>query len=370
MVETSPFVFSGPAPPDDVVGRSEVIAALTNRALAGRFTLLTAPRRYGKTSLVRRLQRDAHRGKALVVVIVDLLGIATTSDLAGRMAQAWTRLPAGAVERAVTKVARYVPELRAGAGGVSASVQLRPVDPSTANRTLEAILDVPLQVARRMDRRVLVVLDEFQAVADVPGADATIRSQIQHQTDHVAYLFCGSEQSTLEVLFSLRSAPLYGQAEPFTLRPLAPDVAGRFVDGRFHRTGRTISADVLAALLSVSAGHPQRTMLLAHHLWEATAAGTEAGLDEFEAALGVALQRGTDEFHAVLASLNAAQRRAIRLAAWGEPFFGAAAGRMSLNKGSGQAAVKGLREAGLLFEDGGLVDPLLAEWIRRRDPRP
>lgn len=369
VVESSPFVFAGPAPPDDVVGRDEVIAALTNRALAGRFTLLTAPRRYGKTSLVRRLQRDAHRGKALVVVVVDLLGIATVADLSGRMAQAWTRLPAGPVEKAVAKVGRYVPELRVGAGPVGATAQLRP-DPSAANRTLEAVLDVPYRVAEKLERRVLVVLDEFQAVADVPGADATIRSQVQHQTDRVAYLFCGSEQSTLQLLFHDRAAPLYGQAEPFTLFPLPPDAAGPFIDRRFQRTDRRLTDSAMRLLLEASAGHPQRTMLLAHHVWEQTPAGAVAGVDEVEAALVIALERGTDEFHGVLAGLSTPQRKALRLAAWGEPFFGAAAARLQLPKGSAQSALASLRDAGLVDDDGRLVDPFLAEWLRRRDARP
>ncbi len=39
---------------------------------------------------------------------------------------------------------------------------------------------MPRAVAERLDRRVLVVLDEFQAIAEVERADAIIRSQIQH----------------------------------------------------------------------------------------------------------------------------------------------------------------------------------------------
>ena len=50
QIETSPFVFDGPAPPGDVVGRAVEVAALTDRAMNGRFVLLYAPRRYGKTA--------------------------------------------------------------------------------------------------------------------------------------------------------------------------------------------------------------------------------------------------------------------------------------------------------------------------------
>jgi AAA+ ATPase superfamily predicted ATPase len=76
-IETSPFVFEGPAPPDDVVGREAELAALADRAMHGRFVLLYGPRRYGKTSLIHRIRRDATRSGDLSVVLIDLMGVQT-----------------------------------------------------------------------------------------------------------------------------------------------------------------------------------------------------------------------------------------------------------------------------------------------------
>lgn len=149
-------------------------------------------------------------------------------------------------------------------------------------------------MAQRTGRRVLVVLDEFQAVAGVPPVDAVIRLVIQHQRERVSYLFAGSEQSLLDSLFSVRAAPrLYGQAERLVLPPLAPE-------------------------------------------------------------------------------LNHSQRKALRLAAWREPFYGSAARRLGLPKSAAQAAEATLTRLGLLADSPRrtLVDPLLGEWLRRRNPRP
>lgn len=87
-IEASPFIFDGPLPPTEVVGRDVELAALADRAARGRFTLLYAPRRYGKTSLIRRLQADAG-DRDLVVVIVDLEGCQTVDDLGRRIADAY-----------------------------------------------------------------------------------------------------------------------------------------------------------------------------------------------------------------------------------------------------------------------------------------
>jgi hypothetical protein len=79
---------------------------------------------------------------------------------------------------------------------------------------------------------------------------------------------------------------------------------------------------------------------------------------------------------AVDASLSVPQRKVVRLLAWGEPPTGAAAARLGLSKGSAAAATKALVERSLAIAPEGapgpvrLVDPLLAEWTRRRRARP
>lgn len=369
-IETSPFVTAGPAPADDVVGREEVLATIADRAAHGRFVLLTAPRRYGKTTLVRRLARDAAVHRNLVVVIVDLLGVATMDEIALRMAQAWSRLPAGPVAKALARVLPFVEGI--GVAGGMVSLSLRPRPASTPD-TLQAVLDVPRAVAERTASRVLVVLDEFQAVAGIERADAVIRSQIQHQTEQVSYLFAGSEQSVLELLFTDRARPLYGQAERIELGGFDPDALAEYVDSRFEETERSIAGPAMSAYLAATGGHPQRSMLLADTMWATVQAGETVEVPEVATAVDDALARCGEEFTALLAMLTDNQIRTARLLAWGEPLTGAAAGRLALSQGSARSAAATLRARGVFALREGLpvhVDPFLAEWLRRLGPRP
>jgi hypothetical protein len=372
QIETSPFVFDGPAPPDDVVGRSVEIAALTDRAMHGRFVLLYAPRRYGKTSLIHRIRRDASATNDLAVLLVDFLGVQTIEDMANRIGQSFRSMPDSRFASALRRKAGRHPELSAQLGTGPASLRVRRPE-RDAPHLLEDLLRLPYTVAEDIERRCLVVMDEFQAVADVPNAEALIRATIQHQRDRLSYLFAGSEQSVLTTIFGSQAAPLYGQAEQFRLGRLKNDDIADLVESKFDSTGRTIG-EALPYLLDTARGHPQRAAFLAHHLWEETEPGGTAEVETWIKAFDAAMRRSKHEFIAVEAGLEPGQRKMARLLAWGEPPYGASAGRLGLPKGTATKAIAALERRSLAWrpyeEDLELVDPLFTAWIRDRDPRP
>ncbi|MGH9225227.1 MAG: AAA family ATPase [Acidimicrobiales bacterium] len=366
MSSTSPFIFDGPLPPGEVTGRDDELATLTDRAAHGRFVLLHAPRRYGKTSLVGRLSADAEQTGDLAVVRADLEGVLTIDDIARRLHHAYRQLPSGALARALHRALAGL-----GALGFSAGVagfQLAPRPAAEATPVLERLLDLPYEAAARVGARILVVLDEFQAIGAVVNADALLRSRIQHQRDRVSYLFCGSEQSLLRTIFAERARPLFGQAEQIALGPLPPEVAAAFVAVRFEATGRQ-PGEALAALVALTAGHPQRVAFLADALWQLTDEGVTADLGLWAAALDRALSRSAAEFTALESGLEPGQRKMARVLAAGEPPTGAYAARLGLSKGGARGALGALVDRGHAHETDGtfrLVDPLYAEWVRRR----
>lgn len=369
MSVTSPFVFDRPVPPGDLVGRDEVLAVIRDRAAHGRFMLLAAPRRYGKTSLVRRLAADAALTGDLHVVHVDLLGVQQLADVTRRFGRALRDLPVrGALRGALEALVRHAPELAATIGWGAVTVSARHTPPPSAEAALESLLDLPARAAERLGATVLVVLDEFQDVDTVAGADTTIRAVIQHQRS-VAYLFAGSEPSTMEAIFADRRRALYAQAERITLGPLPDDELGIFVEGRFAGTGRRVDAATIAEYLAFVAGHPQRAMFVAHHLWSATPEGTVADRDRLAAAVEGALTAYAYEGAQTMRTLPGAQAKVARLVAHGEPVHGSAARRLELAKSSASQAVAALRAATVVVGDPPrLVDPLLAEWLRRELP--
>ena len=208
---------------------------------------------------------------------------------------------------------------------------------SPPSQTLEALLALPPQAASRTGTRVLVVLDEFQAVAEVWQADAVLRSPIQQHRQQVSYLFAASEQGVLRGLFSERAAPLLGQAERFELGPLPAPVAAEYVSEQFSSTGRDAGA-ALAPLVQAAAGHPQRLNFWPIICGTSCPAAVRPTTTPGGRHMTRALTYVRPELLAVWNGIGGNHRKALRLAAWGEPLFGAAANRLRLSGGSATRA--------------------------------
>jgi hypothetical protein len=367
-----PFRYEEPLEPDELVDREDELAAVHGRVSAGRNTRVTAPRRYGKTSLLRRLLRDCEL-EGVVGVYVDFYGVLTLADVSARIEAAYEQALRGPLARWFQGVRRTLQPIgRVSAG--PASVQLgagagpTPVSPQTA---LLERLAMPKRLAERTGRTVAVVFDEFQAVLTAgEQTDAVFRSEIQHHGDRVAYVFAGSHPGMMRQLFAERSRPFFDQAAPLTLGPLPDAAAAAHIGDVFERTGRSCD-EVLGALLALGEGHPQRVMQLAAHLWAHTAVGTAADHETWQRTVESVGAETTDAFRQHWDGLPASYRRALSaIAAADAPLLSKTAqSAHGTRPGTTNKAVASLREAGDIEVDQHsatgwkVIDPLWRAWI-------
>lgn len=367
MQHPNPFVYSRPVGADDVVDRDEETRRLLEAAAGGHYVRLYAPRKYGKTSLLQRVLREAERTAGMVPILVDLYGVLSLADVTIRVERAYARELKGAFRSRIDDFLKSTGlGLSLGALGIGVKLQIeRDVDPLPA---LHALLDLPRRVGDA-GARALVVFDEFQDVTKVSGLDAILRSHIQYHGDVASYVFAGSEPALMKGLFEEKDRPLYGQAVPMRLERLAdPDIAA-YVVGRFRATGRGVG-DALGPLLAAAQGHPQRAMLLAHRVWDEVPEGREAGATEWGRALERTLHELEPEFEARWQRFSVVEQKALRavVAGDGSPYRERVLERLDLGKSSAQEALKRLAaraEVETAARRYALVDPLLVLWLER-----
>lgn len=365
----NPFRYSGPVPADELIGRDGEAVLLLERAEQGNNSRVVAPRRFGKTSLLRRVLQDAGR-EGWAVVFVDFFGVLTLVDIAQRIERAYAEQLSGRLASWFSGARRMLrPTVRAGGGPLPGAIEVT-VDPQAEPPLLER-LALPRRLHERHGQRTLVVFDEFQDVlAAQDRADAIIRSEIQHHGDAASYVFSGSHLGMMRELFGDRRRAFYGQAAPVELPPLPPDEVAEDVAARFERTGRSVGA-ALDPLLAASEGHPQRTMLLAHALWERTAPGETANEDTWLAAHDAVAGDVHDELRAIWTSLTPGQRRVLAAVAENTQRLYASDRRHGGSRGGAvRSAATALEDRGDILRDEHaatgyrVTDPLLARWVR------
>lgn len=359
-MDASPFPYQGPLDATQLGGRDDELADLIERVSEHRVTALLGPRRYGKTSLLRRVAAEVERAGTLVLW-VDLYELSSMADLAARLDQALTAI--GAVDDRVARLATAV-ELNLG----MVRVDLRRPASSRPDPllTVHSQLDVVTGLAGQTP--LLIVVDEFAGIGRVDGAAGLLRTHLQPQYQSLGLVFAGSEPSMMRSLFADQQQPFYAQADLVELGPLAQRHVVEIVTDGFRATERQ-AADLGFRIAAFTGGHPQRSMQTADAAWRLVPPGGTAGDDTWVSTLGEVRAATASGLERLYSSLAARERDVLRIIAREGSPFGAAAELFNLSPGAAQHARRALLDAGHLRTDDGrttLVDPVFADWIRQR----
>lgn len=366
----NPFNYQGPVEPSRLIDRRAEMDTLQGAAADRVAIRLVAPRRFGKSSLLEA-HMTSMRAAGHRTVRVDLSRVATVGDVAARVAEAFRGLP----NDPRRSVARWAARLGVSASVGPVRVGLEPQAPrAAADEARSALLEL-LEIPRRLyevdGEMTVVCLDEFQdlLVAD-DELDGLFRSVIQHHGKAAAYVFAGSQPSLMSALFSDQERPFYGQARPLQLPTLPVAEAAQDIETIFVADGLS-AGTAIDDLLAFTQGHPQRTILLAHHLYNLLERG-EGGDDLAAAALELALSETRDAHQALWDGFGRSERLIlIALADRSAPTGSRIAAEHRVARSTLKEALDRLLADQRLVdrgEDGKprLLDPLLAAWLRRR----
>jgi hypothetical protein len=384
-VTQNPFVYGEVVPAAAFVDRVAELDRLVRDLSAAQKVFLISPRRYGKSSLIRRaLAAMGRQGAVTVDVTVASFSsyVAFLEGYARAVVAAETRWDRArhwlrdAVRSARAEV-RYTPDATLQTpGAASMSVSFPGVKTDREiSRLAQEVFALPARLAETRGRKVVVALDEFQAVAGFNGGSVehALRAAVQHQRQ-VGYVFAGSEPSLMERMLG-HKRPFYKAGPVMRLDKIPAEEFAAFIDGRFKRSGLRPEPGLGAAIVELAGNLPYDVQRLAHETWdEIRGRGRRrATLEDLHAALKRLLSEQQTMFEAVWQRMTLAQRavlRAVVLEQGRELLSVDVRTRHRLGGASTvQAALGALMRDDVITRDGKgyvVIDSLMREWVARQ----
>jgi hypothetical protein len=374
----NPFVYGEVVPVAAFVDRTLELDRLVADLGAGQKIFLISPRRYGKSSLIRHALNAMNRRGAITIEVTVASFSSYVAFLEGY---------ARAIATVETRIDRARTWLRDVIRSVRAEVRVEPdsaalsVSFPTArtdrevSRLAQEVFALPGRLAAAHSRRVVVALDEFQAIAGFNGGtvEHAMRAAVQQQND-VGYVFAGSEPSLMERMLGPKR-PFYKAGPVMRLDRIPADEFAAFIDSRFVRSGIKPEEGLGAAVVELAGNLPYDVQRLAHETWDEVraAARRRATLDDLHRALRRLLVEQQTMFEGLWQRLTLAQRavlRAVVLEEGKELLSAEVRERHRLGGASTvQAALAALVRDDLVMRDGdryAVVDSLLREWVARK----
>jgi len=335
--------------------------------------VLFSPRRYGKTSLVKRVQKTLSN-KGAVTLFADFFGVASVDDVASRLAKAVfviTHKKDPLWKSALRVMKSFRPVLKPDpSGGVSLSVE-----PSAAGKggleLFEATMDSLREFVHTTQSLVHVALDEFQEIVTLKEAlqvEGIMRTQIQQQ--RASYFFIGSRRRILLGIFNERQRPFFQSAINYPLPLLPPEELAEFIGEQFGKSQRKCTAVMAKKLVSLTGFHPYYSEKLAFFAYELSRTVTEESIN---GAMERLVLSEKPVFEAILQGLSPHQRLLLQALAKEATAKLLASGYIQKHGlgsvGGVQHSSRQLEELDLIEKDGETrvwrpVDPILATWLK------
>ncbi len=377
---TNPFRYGDLALDRAFTNRTDEIKELRSDMRNGQNVVVFAPRRYGKSSLIWRAAQELIRSGDVLVAQVDLMKAPTKERFAEKLAAS-----------IYEEIASPLFKIRDRAAGVFRGLRITPMmsvnsdgsvgfsfsaghSPEDINGTIEHLLELPAELGAERNRRVALVFDEFQEIAEIdPTLLPLMRSVFQEQPE-VAHVYLGSKRHMMERIFNNENEPFWRSAKQIELGVIPPAAFARFIRSRFEQTSRSVEDAVVDAMLDTTHCHPYGTQELAYALWEVTPENTMATRRHLTEALTRVLRSENAHFSVVWERASKAQRLLLEgLAADpGQPALSGAYRRKHDLPGTStvQRALEALVADELAERHGDgyrIAEPFLAEWIVRNE---
>ncbi len=268
MKPNNPFLISGYYSPEFFCDREQETETILDALGNGRNLTLMAPRRIGKTGLVRHaFYRLKEQQPDIITFYLDIFSTQSLGDFVRLLGSTVLGQLDSAPQKAWSRISQFVHSCRpvftfdelTGVPKVTIDVAA-----SEEENTLKEIFEY----LGSSEKRCYVAIDEFQQIAEYPekGVEASLRSYIQF-LPNVNFIFAGSKLHLMQEMFNSAKRPFYQSTQLLTIGPIDRDAYARFATGLFAGHDTTLPDEIFYSIYDKYEGHTWYVQYILNRLY-------------------------------------------------------------------------------------------------------
>lgn len=372
-MENKPFIFGVAASGDNFTDREKETERLLLNFRHGVNTVLISPRRWGKTSLVRKVCGLAQSDN-LKVVYMDIFSCRNDREF-------YDMFAAAVLKQTSSKLDEWLENIRLFLSRISPKISMGP-DPMTdfsisldinpKSDEIDEILQLPEKIARKKGCNIVVCIDEFQQIGEFKDSKTfqkRLRSVWQLQKS-VSYCLFGSKKHLMNELFEKKNLPFYKFGDAVYLSKIGTSDWVDYICGRFEATGKHISRELAERICEKVDNHSSYVQQLAWLVWvHADKVATDS---DFEMACQDIIDQNTPLFEKQTENLTTYQMNLLRAIIDGvhkEFSTQEVLEKYRLGSSANVNVVKTalIKKELIEVEKGGVIipDPVMRVWLRK-----
>lgn len=369
----NPFLISGYHSPAYFCDRAKETQTIINALHNGRDITLIAPRRMGKTGLIKHVFHQLKEQQGDIVTLhMDIYSTRSLGQFIRLLANTVLGQLDSAPQKALKRVNQFIKSCRPVftfdelTGFPKATIELAP---SAEETTLKEIFDY----LKSADKRCYIAIDEFQQITDYPekGIEALLRSYIQF-IPNVNFIFAGSKQHIMQEMFLSAKKPFYQSTQLLTIDRIEPGAYYEFAKAFFAQQQRELTQPTFNTLYERLEGHTWYMQCVLNRLYSYSVAIDEQLISN---ALTEIIEESTYAYENLLTAYPSGSVRLLKaIASEGcvkEILSGDFITKHRLKAASSvNSALKKLVDNELVYkkpEGYTIYDRFMGEWLRRQD---
>ncbi|MCL2511504.1 MAG: ATPase [Bacteroidales bacterium] len=324
-MELLPFVYGKIAEIQNFTDREEESKRLEQNFLSLINTIVISPRRWGKSSLVKKVaQQTMADHKDIKVCLLDIFSVRNEEEFYAHFAQSLIKATSTRweewIENSKTFLSRLLPKI-AFSPDNQAEISFG-IEWDELKKNPVEIINLAETIAKAKKIRIVVCIDEFQSIGNFDDSLAfqrRLRSHWQHH-QNVTYCLYGSKRHMLLDIFSNPEMPFYKFGDIMFLEKIDNRVWGKFIQKRFKDTGKSITRKQAEYLAERVENHSYYVQQLAQQAWLRTQ--TECSISIIDDSLQSIKNQLSLLFVGMTEMLTATQLYFLRAIIDGETVFG------------------------------------------------